>query len=452
MDGKKTELFEQYSIPRAVAALALPSVMSTVVMILYNIADTFFVGLLSDPVETAAVSLAAPALLAFNAVNNLFGVGGASFIGRSFGRKDYDTAKRCSVFVFYSALIISVLISLAYVLFKAPLLKLLGADETTAASTAEYLKWTVLCGAVPAIMNMILSNLVRSEGVAMQAGIGVISGCILNIILDPFFVLPQFLGMGAAGAGCATFISNCFSLIYLLGVMFFRRRVTALSLNPGIFAFNRNITREVFNVGIPAAVQNLLNVTGSVILNNFTAGYGADAVSAMGIAHKINLLPLYITMGITQGVMPFISYNWTSNRQRMKEACLFLLKATVAITLVLGAAMYFFAGGLMRLFISDAGVIAHGQILLKEMATGIPFLALDFMGVAVFQSIGKGKASLIFAISRKILLEIPAIIILNMLYPLYGMGYSQPAAEFVLSIAAVFMLRKIFRECEDTPA
>ena len=453
MDSKKIDLFENSSIPAAVAKLAIPSVLACIVMILYNLADTFFVGMLNDPLQTASVSLAAPALLAFNAVNNLFGVGGASLMSRSFGKRDYETAGKTSAFSFYLALACSVAISALYLCFKTPVLRLLGADSTTASATAEYLKWTVALGAIPAIMNMILSNLVRSEGSALQASIGVISGALLNTVLDPFFVLPQFLGMGAAGAGCATFISNCFAMLYLLSVIFIRRKETAISLNPGKFSFDGYISREVFGVGVPAAIQNLLNVTGSLILNNFTAQYGAAAVSAMGIAHKANLLPLYITMGITQGVMPFIGYNYSSgDRRRMKDAILCVLRITVVITLVMAAVYFFLSGELIALFMKDAEVVKHGGILLREMAVGIPFLALDFMVVAVFQATGKGKYSLIFALCRKLALEIPAIILFNRLQPLYGMGWSQPAAEFVLSVAALIMLVKIFRENPDTGA
>lgn len=447
MDSKKIDLFENYSIPKSVAKLAIPSLMGCIVMILYNIADTYFVGLLGSEVESAAVSLAAPVLLAFNAINNLFGVGGSSMMSRSLGKRDYDTVKKTAAFSFYMAAICSVIISIIYTVFKGGFLNLLGADEFTGGATANYLFWTVTCGAAPAILNVVLSNMVRSEGEAMHASVGVMSGCFLNIILDPFFVLPQFLGMGAAGAGCATFIANCFSLLYLLAVVFKKRKTTCVCLNPVKFSFRKDIVREVFGVGIPASIQNLLNVTGTVILNNFTAIYGAAAVSAMGISHKVYLLPMYVSMGITQGVMPLISYNYTSgNRKRMKDAIMYVLKLTLIITISMAILFYIFAGNFVRLFIDVDSIVSHGKILLRAMSIGIPFLAIDFMVVAVFQATGKGKYSLIFAIMRKIVLEIPAIIILNKIYPLYGMGYSQPFAELVLAVAAVFMLKKIFKE------
>lgn len=447
MDAKKIELFEKSSIPSAVAKLAIPSLMGCIVMILYNIADTYFVGLLESEIESAAVSLAAPVLLAFNAINNLFGVGGSSMMSRSLGKRDYDTVKRTAVFSFYMAAACSIFISIIFTVFNSGFLTLLGADKSTEFATSKYLFWTVTCGAAPAILNVVLSNMVRAEGEAMHASIGVMSGCFLNMILDPFFVLPQFLNMGAAGAGFATFVANCFSLLYLICVIFSKRKTTCVCLNPAMFGFRKDIVKEVFGVGIPASIQNLLNVTGTIILNNFTAVYGAAAVSAMGISHKIYLLPMYISMGITQGVMPLISYNYTSgNRQRMKKTILYVLRLTIIITLTMALIFYLYAGNLVRMFINVDEIVGYGKILLRAMSTGIPFLAIDFMVVAVFQATGKGKYSLVFAIIRKIILEIPAIIILNKIVPLYGMGYSQPVAEFVLAVAAVFMLLKIFKE------
>ena len=445
MEQKKTELFESWPIPKAVANLAVPSVIATLVMVLYNIADTYFVGMLNEPIQTAAVTLAAPVILAFNAINNLFGVGSGSLISRALGRKDSQLAKKASSFGFFLSVISALLISVFFFVFKNSLLSFLGADSQTAVATAEYLFWTVGFGAVPAILNVVMSNMVRSEGCSMHASIGVISGCILNIILDPFFVLPQFLGMGAAGAGCATFISNTVAMLYLVILSVVKGKKTCVSMDIRNFSFDRIVVREVFGVGLPSAVQNLLNVTGSIILNNFTSVFGASAVSAMGIAHKINMLPLYVSMGMTQGVMSLIGYNWASgNKERMKATVVFVLKATIVIGVVMSIGLFFGSDSLIRIFMNNDEIVMHGGKLLRLMSLGVIFLSVDFLGVAVYQAIGKGKYSLFFAILRKIVLEIPLIIILNRVWPLYGMGLSQPIAEFILSIAAGLMLIHIF--------
>ena len=190
-DNNKTALFEQMPIPKAVMQLAIPTVISSLVMVLYNLADTYFVGMLNDPVQNAAVTLAAPVLLAFNAVNNLFGVGSSSMMSRAMGRRDYDAVRQSSAFGFYCALFAGVLFSLLCTIWRQPLLVILGADAQTLDATASYLFWTVCCGATPAILNVVLAYMVRSEGASLHASIGTMSGCILNMVLDPVFIMPS---------------------------------------------------------------------------------------------------------------------------------------------------------------------------------------------------------------------------------------------------------------------
>lgn len=189
-NSQKTTLFEEMPIAGAVMKLAVPTVISSLVMVIYNLADTYFVGMINDPVQNAAVTLAAPVLLAFNAVNNLFGVGGSSMMSRALGRKDIDTVYRSSAFSFYSALFCGLMFSFLYTVFSSTLLVILGANADTTAATAEYLKWTVAFGAAPAILNVVMAYLVRAEGASLHASIGTMSGCFLNIILDPIFILP----------------------------------------------------------------------------------------------------------------------------------------------------------------------------------------------------------------------------------------------------------------------
>ncbi|MBR5437480.1 MAG: MATE family efflux transporter, partial [Clostridia bacterium] len=188
--------------------------MGSLVMILYNLADTYFIGMLDDPVQNGAVALSAPVLLAFNAVNNLFGVGGASMMSRALGRKDYRTVKESSAFSFYGALFCSVMFSLVFLIFGKNILAVLGADTETFDATFTYIKWTVIFGAVPAILQTTMGHIVRAEGYSGKASVGTISGCLLNIVLDPIFALPGGLGMGVEGVALATFISNCVSCTY----------------------------------------------------------------------------------------------------------------------------------------------------------------------------------------------------------------------------------------------
>ncbi len=441
----KTVLFEQAPIPRAVAQLAVPTILSSLVMVLYNLADTYFVGMLGNPVQNAAVTLAAPVLLAFNAVNNLFGVGSSSMMSRALGRKDYETVSRSSSFGFCCAVAFGLLFSLGCTVFWGPLMTLLGADSVTWEATAGYLYWTVTLGATPAILNVVMAYLVRAEGSALHASIGTMSGCLLNIVLDPIFILPWGLNLGAAGAGCATFLSNCVACIYFLVLLAVKRGRTYVCIDPRKFTLKKEIVVGVCGVGIPAAIQNLLNVTGMTILNNFTSAYGADAVAAMGITYKIYMVPMYISMGLSQGIMPLISYNYASgNIRRMKQTVWFAARA--ALTLITTVALFYFIfpGFFVSLFMDNQIIIDYGSRFLHGFCLGLPFLCVDFLAVGVFQAVGMGREALVFAILRKVLLEIPALCILNWLFPLYGLAYAQFVAEVILSAAAVIVLARLF--------
>ena len=449
-NNKKIELFEAAPIPKALLTLAVPTVLSSLVMVLYNLADTYFVGMLNDPVQNAAVSLAAPVLLAFNAVNNLFGVGSSSMMSRALGSKDYDTVRRSSSFAFYCSILCGLLISLACTIWRAPLLSLLGTDAQTASATAGSLKWTVSYGAVPAILNVVMAYMVRAEGEALHASIGTMSGCLLNIILDPFFIMPWGLDMAAAGAGLATFLSNCAACAYFFILLYCKRKSTYVCIKPGIRAWKRAILLGVCGVGIPASIQNLLNVTGMTILNNFTASYGADAVAAMGIAQKVNMIPMQMALGISQGIMPLVSYNYSSgNTDRMKSAVLLAVKISISFLVAVALCYWIGAEFFVGLFMKNETIISYGARFLHGMCLSLPFLCMDFIAVGVFQATGMGRKALIFAVMRKIVLEIPALFILNRLFPLYGLAYAQFAAEVILAVAAVLVLRSMFKQMQQ---
>lgn len=445
----KIVLFEQIPIPKAVAKLAVPTILSSLVMVLYNLADTYFVGMCNDPIQNAAVTLAAPVLLAFNAVNNLFGVGSSSMMSRALGRKDYDTVYKSSALGFYCAVVFGALFAGACLVFNVPLLHILGANSDTMMATEEYLRWTSIYGAVPAILNVVMAYMVRAEGSALHASMGTMSGCFLNIILDPIFILPWGLNMGAEGAGLATFLSNCVACLYFFMLLYKKRKSTFVCINPKRLSLDRKIIYGICAVGIPASIQNLLNVTGMTILNNFTSSFGADAVAAMGITQKINMVPMNIAMGISQGIMPLISYSYASgNHKRMKGTLVFAGRASLGFITVVAAFYYLSSAQLTEMFMSNEAIISYGTKFLRGFCLGLPFLCMDFLAVGVFQSVGMGKEALIFAIMRKIILEIPALYVLNFLFPLYGLAYAQFVAEVVLAVAAVFVLARLLKSIE----
>ena len=447
-----TKLFESMPIPKAVMKMSVPTVVSSLVMVLYNLADTFFVGFLNDPVQNAAVTLAAPVLLAFNAVNNLFGVGGSSMMSRALGEKDYATAKRSSATAFYCALVSAILFSLSFTVMKGSVLNLLGADETTRDATGSYLLWTVSCGAVPSILNIVMAYMVRSEGASLHASIGTMSGCLLNIILDPIFIMPWGLDMGAAGAGLATFVSNCVALTYFLVLTTVKRKKTFVCLNPKRITKRKKVLLGICAVGIPASIQNLLNVTGMTILNNFAAGFGdPDPVAAIGIAYKVNMIPLQIALGISQGIMPLIGYNYSAkNYKRMKGFLTYTNKIVLSLMSATTVLFFFFSDEITGLFIDTPSVIAYSGKFLQGMCICLTFICVDFVAVGVFQACGMGKKALTFAILRKIVFEIPLLYILNYFFPLYGIAWAQSVSEIIMAVIAVTVLVRMFRKLEKS--
>ncbi len=444
----KEYLFERMPVPGAVMQLSLPIVISSLVTILYNLADTFFVGMLNDPVQNAAVTLVYPVILAFNAVNNLFGVGVSSAMSRSLGAREYDRVRTCSAFGFYGALASGLLFSLLCTVLRTPLLRLLGTDAQTLDATMGYMGWTVCFGALPAILNVVQSYMVRSEGSTLHASIGTMSGCILNILLDPIFILPWGFNMGAAGAGLATFLSNCVACLYFLVLARVKKGATYVSMNPMQL---RRLTgaqvRDILGVGVPASIQNLLNVLGSTLLNNFTAPFGAAAIAAMGISQKLYMIPMQIALGFSQGIMPLVSYTYASgDRPRMKQAILFALRVIVCFLLALTALYLLFAPAMIRAFMDNEQIIAYGARFLRVMSLGFVFLCVDFLAVGVFQALGMGRHALVFAICRKLVLEIPLLFLMNLVYPLYGLPFAQFITEVFLASMGLLMLRRIFRQ------
>lgn len=445
----KTYLFSSMPVFQAVTRLSVPMVLSSLVTIVYNLADTFFVGMLNDPVENAAVTLVYPVMLAFNAVNNLFGVGTSSMMSRSLGKGDLDKVRLSSAFGFYGALFSGLLFSLLCTVFSGPLLGLLGADDTTRQATYGYMFWTVCCGAMPAILNVVQGQMVRSEGSAVHASIGTMSGCFLNILLDPIFILPWGLGMGAAGAGLATFLSNCFACCYFLVLARVKKGKTYVCMDiRKLKGLTKDVVLGIFGVGIPASIQNLLNVLGTTLLNNFTAVFEATAVAAMGVAQKLHMIPMQIGMGFGQGIMPLVSYNYASgDRKRMKQVILLALGIVVPAMALVSLGYYLGAPWLIGSFMDDPQIVDIGSRLLRVMGLNVVFLCVDFLVVGVFQSLGMGRYALAFALLRKVVLEIPLLVILNEVYPLYGLPCAQLISEIVLAAAAMLMLRRIFRKC-----
>ncbi len=245
-------------------------------------------------------------------------------------------------------------------------------------------------------------------------------------------------------------LSNCVACTYFFFLLWKKREDTYVCVRPSMFRPDRQVVTGVCWVGIPAAIQNLLNVTGMTVLNNFTASYGSDAVAAMGIVQKVNMVPMQIAFGLSQGIMPLISYNFASgNVKRMKKTLLFTVKIAVSFLTVVAVGYYVGAGSITALFMRNEAIISYGERFLRAFCLELPFMCMDFIAVGVFQSCGMGEKSLVFALLRKIVLEIPALYLLNRLFPLYGLPFAQPVTECILCVAAVLVLFRMFKKMEQ---
>ena len=436
----REQLFENSPVWNAIFVLTIPMIISSLVSMIYNLSDTYFVGALNDSVQNAAITLTAPAMTLFYGITNLFGIGASSLMSRSMGLKDTETVKKASATGLYLGLLGALLLSAVTIVFNGPVLGILGVDEMTIDPTRNYMFWTVCLGSVPGIMSIMFSYLLRAEGRSMQASIGQMSGCILNIILDPFFIMPFGLNMGAAGAGLATFIANCVACTYFLILIFKEKDNTYVCLNPKYVTFQKAVLVSILIVGVPGVFQNILNVISMTILNNIVAGYGPDVVAAVGIANKINQLPIQIVFGFTQGVMPLIGYNYAAkNFPRMKEA----IKKTYIITLsaLFVILILFNVAGqpIVRLFMDNDEIVRTGAWFLSGFGISLPFMCVDFMVVGISMAFGMGKPALIFSFLRKAFLEIPFILLLNMVAGVMGIAYAQCSTEIIMAIIAFFV-------------
>lgn len=431
-------------VTKAIFKLTIPVIISSIISIVYNLSDTYFVGMINDPVQNAAVTLVGPAMVLFFAVTNLFGIGASSLMSRKLGEKNYDDVKKASATGLYLGLFCAIFISTVTLLFNPFVLKILGSSEITYEVTKDYLFWTVGLGAVPGIMNLLFSFIIRAEGRAIQASVGAMSGCILNIILDPFFILPFGLNMGAAGAGLATFISNTFACVYFLVLLFIIRKNTLVSLNPKHFTLRPDIIKNIFVVGIPGVFQNLLNVTGMTILNNLASGYGTDLVASMGIVGKMNQIPIQVIFGFSQGIMPLIGYNYASkNIKRVKETISKEFKIILGLIILIIVTFICCGKPIVRMFMDNDNIVTIGARFLIGTAISLPFMSFDFVTVGISQSFGIGKVALVFSFLRKAFLEIPFIFLFSHLFGMYGLAFPAVGAEFIMSIIAFVVLVKL---------
>ncbi len=382
------------------------------------------------------------------ALSNLFGVGGASAIARSLGRKELEKAKQISSLSFWCGVCISVVFSAAVFLFSSPLLTLCGAKEDTLQAAEAYIKWIVVIGGSFTVLNTLLANLVRSEGGAVYASIGVSIGGILNIALDPLFVLPQFLGLNAEGAAIATAISNAVATIYFLIYMAARRTSSVLSVQPNLLRCAKEHIGTVLSIGLPSALQYALTVVAVAAQSRFVSDYHiTEAVAALGIVKKLDQLPLYFSIGVANGLLPLLAFNHSAgNTQRRRDAFHFGTMISLGFSVCCLILYEAFAPALVGLFIENTTTISYGARFLRIMVTAMPMMSVCYPMIVQFQAMGKVKESLICSILRKGVLDIPLLFLLNAAFSLYGCMWVQPIVDTVSLVVAITLLRRMSQD------
>lgn len=446
----RTEIFENTPIKKAVLLQIVPAIASQMIALLYNLADTYFVGLINDPVQTAAITVVSPCFVMLTAISNLFGVGGASAIARALGKKEPDRARQIASVSFWGGLVMGILFALLFWLLERPILTLCGAREETFAVVMAYAKWVVVIGGPWTVLNTLLANLVRAEGSARRAFVGVSLGGVLNIALDPLFVLPRFLGWGAAGAGIATAISNMAATVYFLCGIFRRRQDTVLSVAPGHLRHIRAHLGGILVIGFPSALQYALTVVAVAAQAKFVSAYPTEAVAALGIVKKIDQLPLYFSIGVANGLLPLLAYNHAAgNTARRSQAFRFGTLTAVSFSLCCLILFEIFAEPLVGLFIKNPQTVAYGASFLRLMVTAMPMMSVCYPMIVQFQAMGKAGESLICSVLRKGVLDIPLLFIMDALLPLYGCMLVQPTVDSISLIVALLLYRRI-RKGEGT--
>ena len=442
MTKSRQELFESASIPKAFFTLTIPAALGKAIILLYNIADTWFIANTDNADLVAGVSLCAPVFMLMVAIGDIFGVGGSSVISRLFGKGETQQAGRVSAFCFYGALSGGVLAAAVLLLFEEPILRLLGADDTILPYAAAYYRYIAL-GAPLIVTCIVPLNLLRSEGMARASMFGSVLGSVVNIILDPIFIFT--LGMGAAGAAIATVLGNAASMtLYLYFIM---RKAQVLSVSPAGLARRRGEIVPVFSIGIPASLNNLMQSFGVALFNRFLLLYGPDKIAAAGIASKIGMIPAMITVAFAFGALPLVGYAYgKGDRRKLKDIILFFLVFQLCMSTAIALALGIFSRPLVAAFMDEPAILTAGTAILRRQLLGMPFISVVLVCTIIFQASGKSGPALALSLSRQGVVYLIVIVIANALLGYGGVIAAQPMADFLSAALAIVLLMKSLRK------
>lgn len=439
-----TEVFETMRVPKAVRTMAIPTVIGQLIVLIYNIADTYFIGRTGNPYMVAGASLILPIFNISLALSSLTGVGGGSLVSRLLGQKDLREAQKAYSFCAYLTLLEAALFSLVTLIFMRPLMKLLGADADTFSYARNYAFCVIVCGGIPTVLSNTLSAFLRSVGESKKAGFGITMGGIINIILDPLFMfvlLPD--GMEIIGAGVATCLSNCIACAYFILTIAKQRDGVLRLCRPTDFPTKESF-RGIFGVGVPTSIVMFFFDLDYIVIDRLMSGYSALALAAIGITLKAERLPLNIGVGLCQGMTPLVAYNYSAkNYQRMDDIkrytlLLGLVCAAVSITLY-----EIFAAPIERFFLSDPETVRLGAGFLRVRCLATPLMFLSFFHVHMFNGFGEGGWALFLGTARWLAFNIPMLFLLNYIFGMQGIVWAQFVGD-CLTVALSFLVYRAY--------
>ena len=432
---KSMEVFSKAPVSKAVLRNALPAMLAMVMVLVYNLADTFFIGQTHDALQVAAVSVATPVFLIFMAVGTIFGVGGTSVISRAMGAGKYDYAKKVSSFCMWGSVAVGVVLAVCMLIFMDPILNLCGASAETSGLAKSYLQIVVCCGPFVLISNC-FSNVVRAEGQSGKAMMGMLLGNILNVILDPIMILG--FGWNITGAAIATVIGNAlgaaYYIIYLLG------KKSNLSINPKDATLKEGVLKNVMAIGIPAALGALLMSISQIIVNSQMVEYSDMAIAAIGVAMKVVLITATISMGLGQGIQPLLGYCVGAQKwDRFKSVLKFSIIFALILSVILTGLCYLFTHQIVGLFLTDQTAFAYAESFAQILLTTSFLFGIFFVMQNALQAMGASTEALIINISRQGIVFIPLVFILKACIGMQGIVWAQPVADVVSLVIAIIL-------------
>mgnify|MGYP000541520954 FL=1 len=440
--NKKMELLGSAPIPKALLALGLPTMIGMLINALYNLVDTYFVGGLGTD-QMGAITVAFPLGQVVVGLGLLFGNGAAAYLSRLLGRGDKDTANKVASTAVYSSVLIGAIVIIGSVIFLKPILKQLGAIESimpyAMTYTAIYITFSLFN-----VFNVTMNNIVSSEGAAKTAMCALMSGALLNVILDPVFI--YVLNFGVAGAAIATAISQIISTVVYLFYIFRKKSVFSFRIKD--CCFSKEIMSEILKIGIPTLLFQILTSLSIAMINSAAKEYGSSALAAMGPVTKIMTVGTLIVFGFLKGFQPIAGFSYGAKKyDRLHEAIKTSILWSTLFCAIFGLAAVIFSEGIVSLFTKgDMEMIRVGQIALR--ANGLSFMLFGFYTVYSFLFLVMGKATegCILGACRQGICFVPVILILPGLLGLNGILYAQPIADVLSAVVTVFMAVHLHKE------